>query len=138
MAHKYEEQLQAINDSLQSTQELLASFNIPDLNAIKGRISANVKKEQFFLNSLMGKNAVPATQGAVEIKPLTHVFGKPLKVNADKPVKPTDTAPSKTEKEKFIAEVNDLYSNFLTLDDEALFNKPNALKQTGAHHARCR
>lgn len=131
MAHKYSEQMEAINDSLQSTQDLLSSFDIPELNAIKMRISNNLKKEQYFLNSLLGTNNVAATSSPIEIKPLTHMFGKPLQVNADKPVSKAATQPSASEKEKFIAEVQDWYKNFLTLDDEAVLNKINQLVLRG-------
>lgn len=128
MAHKYEEQLQVINDSLQSTIDLMDSFGITDLNNIKIRITNVLKKEQYFIGSLTGKTrALAIEENKTEIKPLTHVFGKPLVINADKPVKAADTSPTPNEKSKFIAEVNDYYKNFMTMADEDLFNKANPL-----------
>jgi hypothetical protein len=127
MQHKYHEELDALNESLQSTQDLLSSMDIPELNAVKSRLSERIRKEQFFIGSLLGTTANVAATQPLEVKPLTHVFGKPLKVNADKPVKAADAAPSTTEKQKFRAEVDDYYKNFLNLTDEDLFNKANPL-----------
>lgn len=122
MAHKYATDLQMLSDFLQSGLDMLKEFNVPEMNAVKMRLTTSMKRDQMFIHSLLGYAKSVDESEKVHLQPLTHILGQPIEFT-HKPVGKADTTPTDFEKQKFIKEVNDYYANFLGLTDEKLFNK---------------
>lgn len=120
--HKYAEELQQLSDFLQSGIELTRAINAPEMAAVKLRLTQSFKTNQNFIHSLLGSARGADPEDVVPTKPVTHMFGEPIIVKQPGAVSKTDTTPTDIEREKFVAEVNDLYANFTSLPVEKIFN----------------
>lgn len=123
MAHKYEEELRQISDFLEHGKTFTSQLDIPELAAVKMRLTRVFKTEQLFIHSLLGNAREVSANEVLHLKPMTHMFGKELIINPEKPVNSADVTPTDAERVKFILEVDDYYNNFLNIEDESLFNK---------------
>ena len=107
MAHPHQEILQAISDYLQSGLEMVKELG-PDLAAVRVKLTGTLTTNQNFVHGLMGQSRSAMDAG---ITP------------TNKPLRPGVSNPDSMEKTKFLAEVNDWYANFTSLQDEKIFNK---------------
>lgn len=122
MAHKFQDELEAISDYYEGGKRLAAQLDQPELAAVRMKLLKFSKEGQLFIQSLLGNAREPHPSEVLHIQPLTHIFGVEIKPT-NKPVTAGDTNPTNSEKEKFIAEVDDYYKNFPKLAIEKLFNK---------------
>lgn len=127
MAHPHQEILQAISDYLQSGLEMVKELG-PDLAAVRVKLTGTLTTNQNFVHGLMGQSRAAMDAGIAPTndihKPPTHQFGvKLIYPDANKPLRPGVSNPDSMEKTKFLAEVNDWYANFTSLQDEKIFNK---------------
>ncbi len=116
--HPNQLELSALAKSLQLVIDEAQGL-APEMGAIKGRIVNKLTLEVNFINSITGIQTAPVT--SAEAGPLTHIMGEEIKRH--KPVVAEDLEPTNMEKDKFIADRDNLYSQFLTLKNEQIYTK---------------
>lgn len=116
--HPNKKELSALSQSLQIVLE--EAEQLPaEMGAIRVRVTTRLRQEINFINSIAGIAASP-TVAAVSPE-LTHIMGE--EIIRHKPVDAVDLQPTSQEKEKFLTERDNLYSQFLKLKNDQIYSK---------------
>ena len=112
---------QELINTAQALQTAMDVANkIPDLYAaVKMRVANRLRNEINFINSLTGQ--APGVDTSSDLPPLTHIMGEEIKRH--EPVTADALQPTNMERDKFIRERDDLYSQFLDLKSEQIYAK---------------
>ena len=117
MQHPFEKELIALANTLQIGID--EAENLPaDLSAIKIRVTNALRQQQNFINALIGTTMT--THGKEDSGPLTHIMGIPIEYR--QPVTKEQLQPTNAERDKFLADRDNLYNQFLELKNEKIFS----------------
>ncbi len=114
--HTYEKELSKLAATLQIGID--EAENLPaEMSAVKIRVTNKLRLEQNFINGLLG--VAMTTHAQEDNGPLTHIMGVPIEYR--QPVTKEQLTPTNLERDKFLADRDDLYSKFLELKNDKIF-----------------